>query len=81
MKNHRRRSKLPMVAACLTVTSFILVMSGACSQHQPGPYEGGGRSFEVPSLQGSVVGPDAGPDINIPDSFNPDNFVFDAPKE
>ncbi len=73
----RRLKKAPMVVGCFAVTAFILAMSGACSQHQPGAWEGGGRSFDVPQLQGTVIGPDAGPDINIPDTFIPDNFVPD----
>jgi hypothetical protein len=57
----------------------MLAMTGACSQHQPGTYEGGGRSFEVPTAQGTTTPPDSGPpDTFVPDSFVPDSFVADT---
>jgi hypothetical protein len=69
----------PFVVPTLLVSATMLAMSGACSQHDPGPYQGGGRGIPT-----SVIGPVSGgggpdgalPDISIPDSFVvPDNFV------
>ena len=73
----RRLSKAPMVLGCLCVATLMLAMSGACSQHEPGTYQGGGRSFEVPTAEGTSTTPDAGADnFVVPDTFTPDNFVL-----
>jgi hypothetical protein len=69
------KSKSPAVIAGLVVAGLLLAMSGACSQHQPGPYEGGGRSYDIPTVSGSTT-TDAGPDNFIPDTFVPDTFVL-----
>ena len=52
--------------AALIVALTMLAMSGACSMHDPGPYEGGGRSTTVPFPE-STSTPDSGGPI--------DNFV------
>lgn len=67
------KSTRPVVLAGLAVAGLLLLLSGACSQHQPGPYEGGGRNYDIPTVSGSTS--DAGQDNFIPDSFVPDNFV------
>lgn len=72
----RRMSKAPMVVGCLAVATLMLAMSGACSQHEPGTYEGGGRSFEVPTAQGTSTTPDSSTkDTFVPDNSTPDTFV------
>ena len=45
---------------------MLLAMSGACSMHDPGPYEGGGRTTTVP-LPESTSTTDSAPPV--------DNFV------
>ena len=72
-----RLSKAPMALGCLAVATLMLATAGACSQHEPGPYEGGGRSFEVPTAQGTSTTPDSGTKDNfVPDTFVPDTFVL-----
>lgn len=46
------------------ITATLLVMSGACSMHDPGPYEGGGRTTTAPF-----------PDTTDDGSAPIDNFV------
>ena len=50
----------------LIVAATLLAMSGACSMHDPGPYEGGGRSTTAP-LPESTSTEDSAPPV--------DNFV------
>ncbi|HSQ65112.1 MAG TPA: hypothetical protein VLM85_17945 [Polyangiaceae bacterium] len=72
----RRMSRAPMVVGCLAVAALMLAMSGACSQHEPGTYQGGGRSFEVPTAQGTSTTPDSSTkDTFVPDNSAPDTFV------
>ncbi len=72
----RRLSKAPMVLGGLAVATLMLAVSGACSQHEPGTYQGGGRSFEVPTAEGTSTKPDSGADNFVPDTFKPDSFVL-----
>ncbi len=64
------------------VAITLLAMSGACSQHEPGTYQGGGRTEPT-----SVIGPASGgptgsdsstQDTNIPEIIVPDNSVPDT---
>jgi len=56
----------------LIVALTILAISGACSMHDPGPYEGGGRSTTVPFPENTTT-EDSG---TTQDNFvPPDNFV------
>lgn len=48
----------------LLVAAVLLAMSGACSMHDPGPYEGGGRTTTAP-LPESTSTPDTGPIDNF----------------
>jgi hypothetical protein len=58
-----------VIGPSLLVAATLLAMSGACSQHQPGTYEGGGR--DMPS---AVVG-NYGSQPPPPDASVEDNFV------
>jgi len=61
----------------LIIAATMLAMSGACSMHDPGPYEGGGRSTTVPLPQ---TDNDSGttPDTFVADTFVKDTFVVDT---
>ena len=60
----------------LIVALTMLAMSGACSMHDPGPYEGGGRSTTIPLPQGEDSG--TTPDTFVADTFVKDTFVADT---
>jgi len=55
-----------LAPTALIIAATLLAMSGACSMHDPGPYEGGGRSTTVP-LPESTSTEDSAPPV--------DNFV------
>ena len=61
MKPRRRRIFGPAVLVLLTVVGA----SGACSQHAPGPYEGGGRDIPT-SVVGDIGEGPAQPDASLP---------------
>jgi hypothetical protein len=67
------RMKWTFAVNALIVGATLLAMSGACSQHEPGPYEGGGRGTTQPLPNGVT---DSAPpeDTFVP----PDNFVKDV---
>jgi hypothetical protein len=52
------------ITPALIVAATMLAMSGACSMHDPGPYEGGGRSTTQPLPQGTTP-----TDSSVPDTF------------
>jgi len=54
------------------VAVTLLALSGACSQHEPGDFQGGGRTIPT-----SVIGPAAGGPVGVDSSFE-DTFVPDA---
>lgn len=54
----------------LLVVFTIMVASGACSQHSPGPYEGGGREMPT-SVVGDIGGGPVGVDASVQDNFVP----------
>jgi hypothetical protein len=67
------RSPRAALVPALLIAVTLLTMSGACSQHEPGPYEGGGRTYPtavIGAAQGNV-GDDTGappPDVfQLPD--------------
>lgn len=69
MKTKKTR---PVFIATTLVAVTLLAMSGACSQHEPGDYQGGGR--EIPTL---VIGPASGGPVGS-DSGTVD-VVYDVP--
>jgi hypothetical protein len=61
-----------LILAAVVVAGIILGMVGACSMHDPGPYEGGGRNLTAP-LPSSTTTPDSGPqDVFVPPDTGPD---------
>lgn len=54
----------------LLVVFAIMIASGACSQHTPGSFQGGGR--EIPT---SEIDNTSGPEPPPPDASVQDNFV------
>ena len=62
------------------VAVTLLAMSGACSQHDPGAYEGGGRTAPT-TVIGIVTGNGEPPEGGLPegsfigDVYIPDTFV------
>ncbi len=70
----------------LLVAVTLLVLSGACSQHAPGPYEGGGRDVPTSEINGISMAPpevdssvqdNAVPDVTI--DIKPDIATQDSP--
>jgi len=69
-------SRMFLGPAVVAVT--LLAMSGACSQHDPGPYEGGGRTAPT-TVIGIVTGNGSPPEGGLPEgSFIPDVVVADT---
>ncbi|HEY1956829.1 MAG TPA: hypothetical protein VGH28_14515 [Polyangiaceae bacterium] len=71
-------SAKPLIVPSLIISVTLIVMSGACSAHEPGSYEGGGRNTTAPQLSGTTTqeaGDDSGFDF---DAFDFDSFTFDA---
>ena len=61
--------KRSLIVPALLVGATVLVASGACSQHDPGPYEGGGRTMPT-SVIGNAAGGGGPPvDASVPDVF------------
>jgi len=72
--------KRALVVPALFVSVTLLVMSGACSQHDPGPYEGGGRTIGTTQIGGSVGGPNSdasAPDVSVSDASQDTTFLPD----
>ena len=72
----------PFIVPSLFVSGALLVLSGACSQHQPGSYEGGGRtigSVVIEPVGGSSSPPDGGGPVDnfVPPDVQPDISFFD----
>ncbi len=70
----RRRS---LLFPTLLVIVTPIVASGACSEHAPGPYEGGGRIMPT-SVVGDVGGGPVGVDASVQDNFVPDVSIPDT---
>jgi hypothetical protein len=73
------REKVRAFASALVVATTLLALSGACSQHEPGDFQGGGRTIPT-----SVIGPAAGgpvradasfQDVEIPDVSIPSDAI------
>lgn len=77
MKNRR-----PFLLATPIIAFTLLAMSGACSQHEPGDYQGGGRTeptSQIGPATGSTVQTDSStPDVSVPDTFKADNSTPDT---
>jgi hypothetical protein len=65
------------VVGSLIVALVMLAMSGACSQHEPGPWEGGGRTTTTPQAPASTAPNDSGPppDVKPPTDVAVDTFT------
>ncbi len=65
-------TKRALIVPGLLLIVVLMTLSGACSEHQPGPWEGGGRIYP-PSTIGEATGTSnpvdagGGEDIFIPD--------------
>jgi hypothetical protein len=70
----RLTSKWTFAVNALIVGAVLLAMSGACSMHDPGPYEGGGRSTSTPLPASNNDGGET-PDTFVADTFVADTFV------
>ena len=62
--------KRSLIGTSLLVTITLLALSGACSQHEPGPYEGGGRDMPSAVVGGVGMQPPP-PDASVQDNFVP----------
>ena len=60
-----KKSKKWLALNALVIGATMLAMSGACSQHEPGPYEGGGRSTTTPFPQSTSTTDSAPPEDNF----------------
>lgn len=70
----RRRA---WIVPALIVGAMLVAMSGACSQHEPGSYEGGGRTTQTPQVTGGNTDDSGLPDIvGGPDVGSNDVFVL-----
>lgn len=66
------KKKSGLIVSALLIAVTLLTMSGACSQHEPGPYEGGGRTYPTAVIGAAQGNP--GDDTGAP----PD--VFQLPE-
>ncbi len=69
--------KRSLIGSSLLVTATLLAMAGACSQHQPGPYEGGGRDMPSAVVGGYGAQPPP-PDASVEDTFVEDVVTKDV---
>ncbi len=61
--------KRSLIVPSLLVAATLVVVSGACSQHDPGPYEGGGRTMPTSVIGNASGGGGTPPDASFPDVF------------
>jgi len=72
----------PFVVPSLFIGGALFVLSGACSQHEPGTFQGGGRDMGTVVVGPAGGGPQPPPDSGLPDIFElPDNFAPDTGKD